>query len=239
MEALGHATVFGLLVASPEILTVGSRQSKQFLAHYRLSHTRLIALSYHTRAWTWQGADWDKPFSVEYIYTFSIELTHMDRDLYATLDLRVAQQPSETLEYMLTRVLAYCLEYREGIVFSPGISAGDQPAILARDLTGQITLWVEVGAPDAERLHRGSKSADRVAVYTYRDIVQLKQQLAGSRIHRAEEIPIYVVERSLLDALIASIERRTTMGVVVTEGQLYIQIGGNSIEGALAEHRLG
>src|SRR6266498_3672078 len=129
------------------------------------------------------------------IYTFSIELTHMDRDLYATLDLRVAQQPSETLEYMLTRVLAYCLEYREGIVFSPGISAGDQPAILARDLTGQITLWVEVGAPDAERLHR------------------------GSRIHRAEEIPIYVVERSLLDALIASIELRTTMGVVVTEGQ--------------------
>jgi uncharacterized protein YaeQ len=173
------------------------------------------------------------------IYTFSIELTHMDRDLYATLELRVAQQPSETLEYMLTRVLAYCLEYREGIAFSPGISAGDQPAILARDLTGQNTLWVEVGAPDAERLHRGSKSADRVAVYTYRDIVQLKQQLTGSRIHRAEEIPIYQIERSLLDALIASLERRTTMGIVVTEGQLYIQIGGESIEGALVEHRLG
>jgi len=173
------------------------------------------------------------------IYTFSIELTHMDRDLYATLDLRVAQQPSETLEYMLTRVLAYCLEYREGIAFSPGISAGDQPAILARDLTGQITLWIEVGAPDAERLHRGSKIAERVAVYTYRDIVQLKQQLASGRIHRAEEIPIYVIERSLLDALIASLERRTSIGIVVTEGQLYIQIGGNSIAGALTEHRLG
>ena len=173
------------------------------------------------------------------IYTFSIELTHMDRDLYATLELRVAQQPSETLEYMLTRVLAYCLEYREGIVFSPGISAGDQPAILARDLTGQITLWVEVGAPDADRLHRASKSAERVAVYTYRDIVQLKQQLASSRIHRAEEIPIYVIGRALLDGLIAALERRTTMGIVVTEGQIYIQIGGESIEGALVEHRLG
>jgi uncharacterized protein YaeQ len=173
------------------------------------------------------------------IYTFSIELTHMDRDIYATLDLRVAQQPSETLEYMWTRVLAYCLEYREGITFSPGISAGDQPAILARDLTGQITLWVEIGAPDAERLHRGSKIAQRVAVYTYRDVVQLKQQLSGSRIQRAEEIPIYVVERSLLDALIAGLERRTAFGIVVTEGQLYIQIGGDSIEGRLAEHRLG
>src|SRR3982751_933078 len=117
------------------------------------------------------------------IYIFSIELTHMDRDMYATLELRVARQPSETLEYMLTRLLAYCLEYREGIAFSPGISAGDQPAILARDLTGHITLWVEVGSPDAERLHRGSKSADRVAVYPYRDVMQLKQQLAGNRIH--------------------------------------------------------
>jgi uncharacterized protein YaeQ len=173
------------------------------------------------------------------IYTFSIELTHMDRDLYATLDLRVAQQPSETLEYMLTRVLAYCLEYREGIAFSPGISAGDQPAILARDLTGRITLWVEVGAPDAERLHRGSKAADRVAVYTYRDSAQLMQQLASGRIHRAEEIPIYVIERALLDALIGSLERRIAMGIVMTEGQLYIQIGGRSIAGTIAEHRLG
>ena len=63
--------------------------------------------------------------------------------------------------------------------------------------------------------------------------------MAGGRIHRAEELPIYVIERSLLDALIPSLERRTTMGIVVTEGQLYIQIGGNSIEGVLAEHRLG
>jgi hypothetical protein len=69
--------------------------------------------------------------------------------------------------------------------------------------------------------------------------VQLKQQLAVGRIHRAEEIPIYVIDRSLLDALIASLERRTSIGIVVTEGQLYIQIGGNSIEGALTEHRLG
>jgi uncharacterized protein YaeQ len=172
------------------------------------------------------------------IYTFSIELTHMDRDVYATLELRVARQPSETLEYMLTRVLAYCLEYQEGIAFSPGISAGDQPAILARDLTGHMTLWVEVGGPDAERLHRGSKGADRVAVYTHRDVALLKQQLAGSRIYRAEAIPIYALERPFLDLLGQSIDRRTTMAIVVTEGQLYIQIGGNSFTGTIAEHRL-
>ena len=172
------------------------------------------------------------------IYTFSIELTHMDRDVYATLDLRLARQPSETLEYMLTRLLAYCLEYQEGIVFSPGIAAGDQPAILARDLIGHLTLWVEVGSPDAERLHRGSKSADRVAVYTHRDVALLKQQLAGSRIHHAAAIPIYAIERALLDELGAAIERRAALSIVVTEGQLFIQIGAKSITGTIAEHRL-
>jgi len=77
-----------------------------------------------------------------------------------------------------------------------------------------------------------------VAVYTHRDVALLKQQLAGSRIYRAEDIPIYAIERSLLDALGASIERRSALAIVVTEGQLYIQIGGKSIAGMIAEHRL-
>ena len=58
------------------------------------------------------------------IYTFDIDLSDVDRGCYQTLELRVAQQPSETLEYMLSRVLAYCLEYTEGIAFTQGVAAG-------------------------------------------------------------------------------------------------------------------
>lgn len=172
------------------------------------------------------------------IYTFAIELTDVDRSTYAALDLRVALQPSETHEHMLLRVLAYCLEYEDGIAFSPGIAAGDEPAIMVRDLTGHLTAWIEVGAPDAERLHRGSTRADRVAVYTQRNIAVLRQQLAGRRIHRAAEIPIYTIGGDLLAALVAATERRTALAVVVTERQLYIQVGGQSLSGAITEHRL-
>jgi uncharacterized protein YaeQ len=49
------------------------------------------------------------------IYQFTVELSHVDRGIYETLDLRVARQPSEAAEYMVTRLLAYCLEYAEGI----------------------------------------------------------------------------------------------------------------------------
>ena len=86
------------------------------------------------------------------IYNFDIELANVDRNVYATLALRVAQQPSETEEYLLTRVIAYCLEYAEGIAFSRGIAEPDEPPLAIRDLTGALELWVEFGAPDAARL---------------------------------------------------------------------------------------
>ena len=172
------------------------------------------------------------------IYNFDISLADMDRGVYETLALRVAQHPSESIEYMLTRMLAYCLEYAEGIEFSKGISDGDEPALAVRDLTGQLLTWIEVGWPDAERLHRASKSAERVAVYTHRNPVTLLQQLAGKRIHNATEIPIYVFDRALLEGLTAQIVRRTALEISVTEQQLYININGITLEGTVVEHRL-
>lgn len=172
------------------------------------------------------------------IYTFLIDLSDMDRGVYATLDLRVAKQPSESVEFMLTRVLAYCLEYEEGIAFSPGISAGDEPALTVRDLTGRIVAWIEVGAPDGERLHRASKSAERVAVYSQHHLGKLTQQLAGTRVHRAEAIPVHLLDRALLAALLRLTERRTTLSLLVTEGQLFVEIAGQSLTGAVETHAL-
>ena len=96
------------------------------------------------------------------IYTFDIELADTDRGVYETLALRVAQHPSETEEFLVTRVLAYCLEYTEGIEFSRGLAEPDEPAIAIRDLTGAWRAWIEIGAPDAARLHKASKAAPRV-----------------------------------------------------------------------------
>ncbi len=101
------------------------------------------------------------------IYTFDIELADSDRAVYQSLNLRVAQHPSETPDYLLTRVLAYCLEFAEGIAFSKGLSDPDEPAISVRDLTGALQVWVDIGLPEPERLHRASKAAPRVAVYTH------------------------------------------------------------------------
>jgi uncharacterized protein YaeQ len=165
------------------------------------------------------------------VYTFEIELADVDRGVYETLSLKVACQPSETEEYMLTRVLAYCLEYAEGIGFSRGLAEPDEPAVAVRDLTGAVRVWIEIGAPDAARLHRASKAEPRVAVYTHKDPETLLRQLSGERIHRAGAIEIYAVDRELLGALAARLERRTRFALSVTQGHLYVTVGDETLEG--------
>lgn len=172
------------------------------------------------------------------MYNMSIELSDVDRGVYETIELRVAMHPSESAEYMATRVLAYCLEWTEGIEFTAGLSDGDEPAIVVRDLTGRLTGWIEVGLPDAERLHRASKAAGRVAVYTHRDVRNLLTHLEGRKIHRAAEIPIYSFGRGFIADAAARFERRTAMSLSVTERHLYLSLGEASLTTMLEEHHL-
>src|SRR5689334_22786076 len=121
------------------------------------------------------------------IYTFDVDLADADRSVYETIAIRMAQHPSESEDFLVARLLAYCLEYADGIGFSNGLSDPDEPPVSVRDLTGKIRVWVDIGSPDAARLHRAAKSVDRVVVYCHRDPAQWLRQLAGERIHRAAE----------------------------------------------------
>jgi uncharacterized protein YaeQ len=172
------------------------------------------------------------------IYNFSVQLADVDRGVYKDLELRIARHPSETATFMLARVLAYCLEYQEGIVFTEGVAAADEPAVLTRDLTGRITAWIEVGAPNAERLHRGSKLADRAAIYSHRDLTTVMAQLAGRKIHRAPEIPVYLFGRQFVEEAAAAIQRRTKLSLSITERQLYLDVDGKGFTTAVEEHRI-
>lgn len=163
------------------------------------------------------------------IYVFNIDLADSDRGVYVPLELRVARHPSESEDHLLTRVLAYCLEYTEGIAFSNGLFDSDQPTIAVRDLTGLLTTWIDVGAPEAARLHRASKQAARVAVYTNKDAAQLAVRWAGERIHRADALELYALERGWLDQVAARLARRTQFTLTVAERNVYLSFGEETL----------
>lgn len=167
------------------------------------------------------------------LYSFEVEFSHVDRGLYETLAFRAAQHPSESVDYLLTRVLAYCLEYAPGIEFSKGLSTPDEPAVFVREPTGTITTWIEIGSPTADRLHKATKAAARVVVYTHKDADRLVRDLAGERIHRREALEIYAVDRALLTAWTERLSRRMTMTMSISDGQVYLGIGEETIAGTV------
>ena len=97
------------------------------------------------------------------IYHFDIQLSHVDRGVYEPLSVKVARHPSEAEDYLLARVLAYCLEFTDGLAFSRGLSEPEEPALAVRDLTGELRAWIDLGTPDAARLYVKRPEAQRLS----------------------------------------------------------------------------
>lgn len=173
------------------------------------------------------------------LHTVDVALSDVDRGVYESLAIKAARHPSESEEFLLTRVLAYCLEFTEGIQFSKGgIADPDDPALVVKDLTGAWRSWIEVGAPDAARLHQASKASPRVALYTHKEPRLLFRAYEGQRIHKADRIEIFALDRALLAALVEHLDRRMQWTLSVTEGQLFLDVGGVSLAGSVERLRL-
>jgi uncharacterized protein YaeQ len=167
------------------------------------------------------------------VFTFEIDLSDSDRGVYEHLALRVARHPSESDEFLIARVLAYCLEYQEGIEFSRGLCDADDPPIAVKDLTGALRAWIDVGTPSAERLHRASKAASRVAVYVHKEHAQWLAGLPGARIHRADALVIRALDRRLVAAMTVALDRRMSFALGVADDELFVAFEGRTLSGRL------
>ncbi len=93
--------------------------------------------------------------------------------------------------------------------------------------------WIDIGTPDAARLHKASKAATRVAVYTHKDPTQFLKQLAGERIHNAGALELYALDRALVSALVSRLERRMAFSLSVTDRELYLSVGPDNLTGTV------
>jgi uncharacterized protein YaeQ len=165
---------------------------------------------------------------------FEIALADADRDVYEQLDWRVAQHPSESERYLVARVIARALEHAEGVEFSRGgVSDDDEPAIVQRDLRGDLQAWIEVGSPSPDRLHKAAKLAPRVAIYAWKSVDQLARAIAERGVHRADELILRALSAELLDSVAATLDRINRWDLSVSGGALYLAIGSVQLEGAV------
>lgn len=167
------------------------------------------------------------------LYRFQIELADIDQNMYESLDLRVPCHPSEDLERLVVRVLARTLAHREGLEFGRGLSHAEDPALWAKTPHGEIDTWIDVGCPSAERLHRASKAAGRVLIFTHKAEQVLRKEWSSRSIHGAADIQVHRFPPGLITDLSAKLERNMQWYCTVQENSLSVGDGHQSVDAPL------
>ncbi|MBY0516793.1 MAG: YaeQ family protein [Bacteriovoracaceae bacterium] len=171
------------------------------------------------------------------LYRFQIELSDINRGVYETIDFRVAQHPSESTTYMLTRLIAYVLNFQEGLAFSPtGLHDPDAAAISIDSPHGGHELLIEIGNPSARKLHKATKVSRAVKVYTYKNPESLISEILTEKVHRAQEIEVFSLKPSFLTELEEVIKRDNRWAILFDDGTISVQVGERSIAGELQTH---
>ncbi len=174
------------------------------------------------------------------LYRFRIQLSDVDRSVYDELDFRLAQHPSESRAFLLTRMFAYCLNLEPGLAFSAeGLCEPDDPCLSSDHPRGGKDLWIEVGNPSARRLHKAAKAAQRVKVYTYKNPEALLREIETGDVHRADQIEIFSFAPEFLASLEEILARDNQWNILRDQGALTVSVGEEVFLGELTPHPVG
>ena len=155
------------------------------------------------------------------IYKFKIALTDLNRQYYDTLNLTIAQHPSETLERMMARMLAFCLNAQESLAFTKGLSSAEEPDLWAHTPDGQIALWIDVGEPAPERIKKATRIAQSVKVYSFNsksNIWWMQEQAKFNPLNAA----VFRFQWPDIQALAKLVQRTMDISVTVSEESAYV-----------------
>lgn len=155
------------------------------------------------------------------IYKLKISLSDLNRNYYDTLNLTLAQHPSETVERMMVRVLAYCINAEEQLTFAKGLNADDEPDIWSKTLDEQISLWIDVGEPSLERIKKASRQAQALKIYCFNSKADVWWTQAQAKISQMKA-SIYRFQWQEIQALAAMVQRTMEISVTITGDSAYI-----------------
>lgn len=167
------------------------------------------------------------------IYKATINLSDIDRGVYETLTATVAQHPSETEERLVARLLAYALFYEDGLSFTKGLCAADEPEIWAKSGDGRVQVWVEVGLPDSERIIKASRHSEQVALLACGRALANWEQQHLPKLTNLVNLTIITIDQPFLSNVVQRLARSLAWSITITEGVCYLTVGNETLETAV------
>jgi uncharacterized protein YaeQ len=164
------------------------------------------------------------------IYRVNLQLADVDRNVYETLQTTVARHPSETEERLVARLLAYALFYEPDLVFTKGISVGDEPDLWIKGPDGRVRLWIEVGIPEAERLVKASRHTERTVLIAVGKSLAAWELQQLPKLLSVDNLIVVSFDQVFINSLTASLERAINWSITITEGSIYVTVGQETME---------
>ncbi len=121
----------------------------------------------------------------------------------------------------MARVLAFCLNAQEYLVFTKGLSAVEEPDIWARTLDGRISLWIDVGEPAVDRIRKATRLSPAVKVYSFNSKSDTWWEQGRAKF---SELPVSVYQFpwKSIQALATQVKRTMDLSVTITGDTAYI-----------------
>ena len=167
------------------------------------------------------------------IYKADLQIADMDRHVYGGHALTIARHPSETDERMMVRLLAYALYVRDGIAFTKGLFDVDEPDVWAKNLAGEITLWIDLGQPDEARIRRACSRAEQVVVLCYSSSCEIWWKQIAGKLGRLSNLTVLQLPAAASQALAALAERSMRLQCMVQDGEIWINTETQSVPAKL------
>ena len=163
------------------------------------------------------------------IYKARIALSDLNRDYYDTLNLTIARHPSETLERMMVRVLAFCINAQEYLVFTKGLSTAEEPDLWAHTLDDQIALWIDIGEPAVDRIKKASRLAAIVKVYSFNSKSDVWWSQTKNKFSELNAF-VYQFQWEEIQLLATLVQRTMDLSVTITGDSAYVATGSGVCE---------
>ena len=160
------------------------------------------------------------------IYKADLNIANMDVHQYGDYQLTMALHPSETIERLMVRILAYARYADEALEFTKDLFETDEPALWQKDLTGQLKKWIEVGLPDEDKVKKASARCDQVAVIAYGSAVD-EWYKRSSKIKTLKNVEVWQLSEATTQAIQALCERTMQLQLNVMDGE-WTLIGDNA-----------
>lgn len=163
------------------------------------------------------------------IYKATIELANMDRNYYDSLQLTIAQHPSETEQRLMVRIIAFILNAHPDLRFGKGLSDESEACILQKNYSDEIALWIELGQLDEKRLKKACNQAREVKLYCYGNSVNTWWSQAEQGLNKFERLTVEQFEPDTCNALVNLLSRNMEFQCSIQDGQLWLTAGDETL----------